>query len=119
MRAKLRSLDSSDAPVGLESFAPDDPENFAIAVGAIIGPADDRGDELFYFNVCSPRWIEEHPPPKGFEFMHSYVVLPRWDYAVLHRAVDDLCLRTEGENWSEVATKLSRYGAWEFADYRE
>jgi hypothetical protein len=87
-------------------------------VGASIGPADSPGAELFYFNVCSPRWIEKNPPPKGFEFMHSFIVLSRWDYDVLHRAVSDLCLHTEGDDWREVATKLSRYGSWEFSDYR-
>ena len=65
MRAELRSLDSVEAPDELESFQPDDPEAFSIAVGASIGPADGTGAELSYFNVCSPRWVEENPPPKG------------------------------------------------------
>lgn len=119
VRAELRSLDSADAPTGLESFQPDDAERFSLAVGAIIGPFDGPGAELFYFNVCSPRWIEENPPPKGFEFMHSYLILSQWNYQTLHRALSDLCLHTEGDDWADVATKLSRYGRWEFADYRD
>ena len=95
MRAELRSLDSTDVPDGLDAFEPDDPESFSVAVSASIGPADSPGAELFYFTVCSPRWIEQNPPPKGFEFMHSFLVLSRWDYDVLHGAVSDLCLHTE------------------------
>jgi len=51
--------------------------------------------------------------------MHSYLVLSRWNYATLLRALTDLCLHTEGEDWEQIAMKLSRYGAWEFEDYRE
>ena len=119
MRAELRGLDSADAPDGLGSYQPDDSAVYALAVGASIGPANGAGAETFYFSVCSPRWIEENPPPKGFEFMHGYLVLTRWDYAVVERAIGDLCLHTEGADWQEVATKLSRYGSWEFADYSE
>jgi hypothetical protein len=31
----------------------------------------------------------------------------------------DLCRRTEGTDWNDVATKLSRYATWEFEDYSE
>ena len=119
MRAELRGLDSADAPDGLESFTPDDPDVFALAVGASIGSAGERGAELFYFHVCSPGWIETNPPPKGFEFMHGYLVLSRWDHKIVERAINDLCFHTEGADWQEVAMKLSRYGHWEFEDYRD
>jgi hypothetical protein len=69
--------------------------------------------------MSARRWIEANPPPKGFEFMHSYLVLSRWDSSLVERAISDLCLHTEGADWQEVAGKLSRYGSWEFADYSE
>jgi hypothetical protein len=92
---------------------------FALSVGASIGPDDGPGIELFYFEVCSPRWIEVNASEKGFEFMHSYLVLNRWSSDLVQRAIGDLCRRTEGADWREVAVKLSRYGSWEFEDYRE
>jgi hypothetical protein len=119
VRAELRSLDSADAPHGLDSFQPDDSERFAIAIGAVIGPPNTAGGDLFYFTACSARWLADNPPEKGFEFMHGYVLLIRWDYDLLQRAIADLCRRTEGGDWTEVATKLSRYGAWEFEGYKE
>jgi hypothetical protein len=119
VRAELRGLDSAEAPDGPASFRPDDPEVFALAIGASIGAAGEQGADIFYFHVCSPRWIETNPPPKGFEFMHGYLVLPRWDSGIVERAIGDLCLHTEGADWQEVATKLSRHGSWEFEDYRE
>jgi immunity protein 8 of polymorphic toxin system len=42
-----------------------------------------------------------------------------WDYAVVSRAIHDLCSQHEGSMWSEVAEKIARYGYWEFEDYRE
>jgi hypothetical protein len=118
MRAELRSLDSADAPGGLSSFAPADPERVSIAVAATIGPAGGEGGDLFYFNIVTAAWLAEHPSEKGFEFMRDLLVT-RWDYATVNRAISDLCFHTEGEDWSEIATKLSRSAHWEFEDYRE
>ncbi len=100
--------------------APDDPEHFAAEVTAYIGPAGGRGAELFEFHVCTPRWLAEQASmPKGFAFLRHHLLVGRWDAGLVERAIRDLCLRTEGEDWQEVATKLSRYGYWEFEDYRE
>ena len=118
MRAELRTLDSADAPEGLAAFAPPDPERFAIAVGATIGPPGAEGGDLFYFNVVTAAWLAEHPPPKGFEFVCDLLVT-RWDYEIVRRAISDLCSRTEGKDWNEIALKLSRAAHWEFEDYRE
>ena len=119
MRAELRSLQSLEAPDGLDAWRPDDPSEFAILVEATIGPAGDKGGEIFGFTVCTPGWVAAHPGAKGFELMHGYVVVPRWDLAVLRRAISDLCRNSEGASWTEVATRLSRFGSWEFEDYRE
>jgi hypothetical protein len=118
VRAELKSLDSADAPEGLASYRPTDPANFVVQVGAIIGPAGEEGEEIFYFQVCSPQWLGDNPPPKGFEFLRA-VVMPRWDHSLLVRALEDLCRRTEGRNWNEIATKLTRHAHWEFEDYKE
>lgn len=116
VRAELRNLDSVEAPDGLASFRPGDPDNFAIPIAAVVGPPDTPDGDLFYFTACSAQWLADNPPEKGFAFMHSYVLLSQWDYDLLRRAIADLCRRAEGDDWSEVATKLSRYGAWEFED---
>jgi Immunity protein 8 len=119
VRAELKSLDSADALGGLASFQPDDPEDFAIVVGAVVGSPEAPGGDLFYFTVCTGRWLTANPPEKAFAFLKGHVLLDRWNYDVLQRAISDVCTRTEGSDWNEVATKLSRYGNWEFEDYRE
>jgi hypothetical protein len=117
VRAELRTLDSVDAPHGLAAFLPPDPELFGIAVGATIGPPGTDGGDLFYFEIVTAAWLAENPPPKGFEFLR-HLLVTRWDYEIVRRAISDLCTRTEGKDWNEIATKLSRSAHWEFEDYR-
>jgi len=118
MRAELRSLDSSDAPEGLTSFSPADPERVSIAVTAMVGAVGEEGEDLFYFNVVTAAWLAEHPPTKGFEFLRELLVT-RWDFAIVSRAISDLCFHTEGKDWDEIATKLSRAAYWEFEGFQE
>jgi len=68
----------------LSAFVPEDPESFGVLVQAMIGPA---GAHLF---------------------------VDRWDYAVVERAIGDLCAHSEGSDWNEVAARLACYGHWEF-----
>ena len=85
---------------------------------ASVGPAGEEGAESFAFTVCSPRWLAEQQLPKGFAFQRYTLLIERWDADLVERAIEDLCRRTEGDTWREVATKLSRFGHWEFEDYR-
>ncbi|HEU5477309.1 MAG TPA: Imm8 family immunity protein [Gaiellaceae bacterium] len=64
-----------------------------------------------------PGWRGIHRQ-RGFEFLRSTILVTRWDYKTLERALGDLCLHTTGDDWREIATRLSRYGRWEFEDYR-
>jgi immunity protein 8 of polymorphic toxin system len=119
MKAVLRRLHSPDADPLCE-FAPDDPESFAIFVQALVGPDGGEGEDSFGFTVCTAAWLAtQPPPPKGFEFIRSTLLMRRWDYELLFRALTDLCRNTSGDTWDEIATSLSRYGSWEFEDYRE
>jgi hypothetical protein len=116
MRAALRGFYSKDVPE-LETYRPDDAECFQLQVTAFIGPAEEgHGEEMFDFTICTPRWLTEHPPPKNFEFLRGNILLSRWDYATLGRALTDLCTHAEGNDWPEIAVKLSRYGRWEHED---
>jgi hypothetical protein len=121
VRAELRgSLYNPDSPEeDLKNFRPADGKFFGFEVAAFVGPADEAlGEDLFHLYVCTARWLEEHPPPKGFEFLRHHLLLTKWDYNVLVRAISDLCRHAEGQDWNEIATKLSRFGRWEYEDYR-
>lgn len=117
MRAELRGFYSSGID-DLEGHRPDDSERFQIAITAFVGPAGGGGEEMFNFTVCTAAWLLDNPPPKGFEFMRSTILVSHWDYATLKRALGDLCMHIEGGDWRAVALRLSRYGHWEYEDYK-
>lgn len=119
VRGELKALDVAGEDGDLRSFDPADHEYFVVHVTAIVGPAGQEGEELFQFTICSPRWFADQPLQKGFAFQRHTLFLERWDPGLVERAIQDLCRRTEGNTWNEVALKLSQYGHWEFEDYRE
>ena len=40
-------------------------------------------------------------------------------FQLVRRAIGDICFRTEGADWREIAAKLRLYDDWEFEGYRE
>ena len=119
IQAELKSLSTTDGHVpdlDLRQYQPEDMERFSVQVDAYIGPIGEKGEEVFGFTVCSPAWLSSHPAEKGFQFARL-LLLWRWDYALLERAIRDFCRRFEASSWEEVAIKLSRYSYWEFEDY--
>lgn len=121
IQAELKSLGTSDAHVpdfDLVHYRPENPESFSVYVDAYIGSKGDKGRDVFGFTICSPQWLVDHPAEKGF-WLGRFLLLWRWDYALLHRVLSDRCRRTEGATWEDVALKLSRYSYWEFEDYSD
>jgi hypothetical protein len=118
VRAALRRLHSPDA-LDLRSFHPSDPLNFGILVQAMIGPADAEGEESFDFMLVTPQWITRELQTRDALWGRSILVISRYAYETLERAVLALCNRAEGEDWSQVANILNRSMTWEFEDYRE
>lgn len=117
VQAELKGLDSTDiADQVWEEWRPDDPDCFALSVTASVGAAGEEGADLFDFVVCTPSWVQTDRLQKGFAFSR-YLLITRWDPDLVERAIRDLCRRTRGEDWPEVARKLSRYSSWEFDEY--
>jgi hypothetical protein len=103
----------------IEVEAPENKTHFAVDLVAFIGPEAGRGAEQFGFTLCTPSWFAENvSAPKGYWFPRHQLIVEAWDEGLVRRALHDLCVRTEGEDWGEIAIKLSRYGHWEFEDYR-
>jgi hypothetical protein len=95
------------------AYQPPDPECFSLTIGAFIAPSEPppAQDEL-QLRVCTASWLDAHPPPKGFEFLRGTILLPRWDYAILRRAIDDLCRHAQAATWDEIARRLNCEGRW-------
>jgi Immunity protein 8 len=60
MRAEIRRLHIDPA-----TFTPDDPERFAFLIQMIAGPAGEKGEESFDFEVCTPGWLHDRARREG------------------------------------------------------
>jgi hypothetical protein len=119
MRCELRSLWSPDVASGsLGDFEPADPSAFGLFVQAAIGPVDGEGEEVFDLMVCSPVWLAAQPFEKGYRWGRGKLLTLRWDPQIVERAVRDICLRSEGEDWAAIARRLAQVMDWEFSGYR-
>lgn len=117
MRAELKRLHSPDAD--LRSYKPSPEQAFSILVQAMVGHEGGAAEESFNFVVCSPEWLHQRYLETGAPiFGASHIVVDDFDYMEIEAAIKKLCRSIEGRDWSEIASKLGRYGSWEFADYR-
>lgn len=83
----------------------------------LVGPAGEQGEESFQFEVCTPGWLAEQIEHDGPTNGRHYVVVNHFHWPTLQNYFERLVTRHWGADWHEVATKLSRYGYWEFEDY--
>ncbi|WP_273726742.1 immunity 8 family protein [Brucella gallinifaecis] len=115
MRGIIKSIELVDHENW--EYWPDDPTNFCVAAEALIGPEDGAGQEIFSFEVCTPRWLEEHGERKP-HFVRHVILMHEYDEDALKSLVRRVVENTNGATWSEVAEKLARYMFWEFEDYQ-
>ena len=118
MKAVLRRIDSPDLS-DMENEAPENPFDFQILVQAMIGPDSSVGEEAFDIIVCTPSRIEEMIAQNGYMFPVHHLIVERYDYHLIRGAVEEICESAFGSDWKDIANKLSKFGAWEFADYVE
>jgi len=119
MRAELRALDTADAEGGdLRAFRPEDGEHFTLAVTAFHWPGERPRRRAISIHCLLSELVGRGATPEALCVSAAQLPLDRWDPELVERAIGDLCRRTEGENWHDIAVKLARYGHWEFEDYR-
>jgi hypothetical protein len=133
MRAELKSLLAvGDSPEGVEHYAPEDPADFCIALQAFVGATDDALSDSFDVLVCTPAWLAKNfdsprlrqAQPRawtwqrrGIEFGRQFILMERWNYALLYETLSRLCSSVEGPDWGTVASRIDHYLPWEY-DYR-
>lgn len=117
VQASLRRLHSPDA-LDLRLFQPSDPLNFGILIQAMIGPSDAEGEDSFDFILCTPQRIGADMEAGHFRWGRATLIVSRYEYDPLERAVLAVCEEARGADWSSVAEKLNRFMIWEFEDYQ-
>jgi hypothetical protein len=117
-KAQLRHLHSPDV-TDLRSFAPEDPTYVGLLIQAMIGPDGEAGAESFDFFVCTPKWLADQVGENEVRSGRHHLLIGRYDFAVVEKAIQRVCKDAVGANWEVVASHLARFGKWEFEDYAE
>lgn len=116
MKAILRGLWVDSADYSLENYQPEEKDSFILLVNLKIGPEDEEGTDYFQLNVCTPEWLcKHHWLP---ELMRHTLLVRKYDLDEITKTITDYIDQCEGQDWMEIAQKLSRVFAWEYEDYQ-
>jgi Immunity protein 8 len=115
VRPILKDVVSADAPdLDPAQFVPDDPDCCCLWVMAFIGPDGEPGHDTYQIGVCTPRWLATEAMGRGYAWGRFYLIVPRWDYDLVRRAIDELLAGLEGLDWQSISDRLARYAMSEF-----
>jgi hypothetical protein len=112
MRARLKSLRSDDVP-DLAAFAPEPPDDFAVALVLEIGALGQRGRERFDLLVVTPQWLLSRHGRRGAVLGSGKLIVFEWSYERIRRFLAKKVEACTGATWPEVARKVARIAEWE------
>ena len=118
MKAKIRSFHISGS-LNPNQFSPTDPENFSFLLELMVGPENADGAEIFDVQVCTPKWFLSTMKKNDVILGRHFLIVLEYDFDRIINRVRHLIETCTGNNWDEVAEKVSRIGHWEFEDYNE
>ena len=124
MKVEIKSYHSPDI-YDLENYKPEQEDCFGFLLRIFIGPVGGKGEESLDFVVRTPRYlIDAHMKKKGDEaddviFGRGYIIVFEYNFEKILDRIKKLIDSVEEDNWDVIGQKLSRYGYWEFEDYRE
>jgi len=114
MKAELKTLGND--LFDLKLYLPEEADNFIMSLTLTIGPIDETGSNYFYVKVCTPEWLcKHHWLP---ELMRHTLLVRKYDLDEIKKTITDYIDQCEGEDWMDIAQKLSRVFSWEYEDYQ-
>jgi hypothetical protein len=122
MRARLKGIDSEDAPgLGeLDGYTPEDPESFALNLNITVGKRDAPGGDVFSMTVCTPLWLARQIDSgdlPGIAPGRHYLFVKSYDIDRIEAFIRDYVETAEFETWDEFGAYVGRLANWEFEDY--
>jgi len=102
----------------LESYEPENLENFRLTLRLMIGPRGQPGEESFDITICTPQALAEECAADGFVVGRHRLVVASWNPSMIMRVLGKLISHCDSETWPEVGAKIARLALWEFEDYR-
>ena len=116
MRAKVKSFQIAEID-DVYNFTPKDQDNFSFLLELMVGPDEDEGEESFNIQVCTPKWLLSNMKKDDTLFGNYLLIVIEYDFERIFSRIKRIIESCEGNNWDEIAGKVSRIGHWEFEDY--
>lgn len=116
MRAQLKEFYSLD--FDLDSYWPDEFDNFGFWVRAMIGLDNEEGADSFDMLICTPSWLRSQHSGHEVIFGRHMLIVFEYDLERIKSKVSSYCDSCFGKDWQEIAEKLSWIGYWEFENYK-
>lgn len=117
VQPELKRLHSPDV-YDLRKPSIDESKPYCVLIQAMFGPENVEGEESFDLIVCNRLWVEQQRMQGEIPDPHQFVV-ERFDIREIEEYLRRAAQDSSGADWKEVATKLGRFGKWEFDDYIE
>ncbi len=116
MKSELKGLYSIDLPNGKPQL-PKDPSNCWIIVQAEIGTTDNIESDVFTFYVCTLKKLTQIVSKNKFQKGLHLLIVEAFDWVLIENIINNICNKTMGNTWEEIAQQINKFGAWEFDDY--
>jgi hypothetical protein len=117
MKAIVKSMWVNSPTVDLDSYFPDDPENFSLWIELRVGPDDSIGADDYRVLVCTPEWLRKNV--KEPRWGRHMLIVGEYDRSAIETSIHDYVAKCTGEGWRDIAERIARNLSWEFEDYRE
>jgi len=83
----------------------------------LIGPKNLPGEESFDFLICTPNWLMQAYNHSELVFGKNFIIVFEYDIKNVLNKIEKLVSSFDGENWSQLANQLAKYGRWGFEGY--
>ena len=124
MKAEIKGYYSTEI-YDLENYIPEQVDCFCFLLRILIGAVGEEGEDTLDFIVCTPKWlINEFKTEKSIFgedifFGKHYIIVFEYNFKKILGRIKELIDNVEEDTWDAIGQKLSRYGQWEFENYKE
>lgn len=120
MKAIIKGMWCDELEVPLEDYRPDNPSCFGLKISLRIGSDEEDGTSDFDFYAGTPEWLEvmlRYEWDRAHWGRHMLIVL-EYDLGLIKERIGSYVDGCTGEDFLEIAKKISKIAAWEFEDYQ-
>lgn len=119
-RSKIDGIHSPDVD-WTAGGQPADANNFSVLLQIMVGVEGEKGADTFDMLVVTPLWLMDELQRKQGEPIDGRhtIIVQKWDRRVIEGNIRRTFEGIEGKAWEDIAVVLSRFGRWEFEDYKE